>query len=136
MNVERRLLQVINAALAVATVALGGVQLLTGSASPLYAGHDLPPSVVLDSNLRFFGGLVLGIGLVLLLITPRIERYSLLFAVFWGCAFVGGVGRGLSWLVAGPPSAALQAFTVIELLGAPLLIVWQRRVARGARPVA
>jgi hypothetical protein len=132
---ERRALQIINAALALATIGLGALQLLAGSASPVYADLALPTSPLLDSNLRFFGGLALGIGITLLLITPRIERYSMLFTTCWACAFLGGVGRALSWASMGTPSLPLAAFTVIEVLGAPALIVWQRRVARTSSPL-
>lgn len=127
---QRRTLQLINAAVALATIGLGGLQLLTGVANPVYAELALPASPILDSNLRFFGGLALGIGVTVLLITPRIERYTTLFTTCWSCAFLGGVGRALSWASLGAPSLPLAVFTVIELVGAPALILWQRAIAR------
>lgn len=60
-----------------------GVITMFGLADPLYASAHLPRSALLDSNLRFFGGIWLGLGLAA-----------------W-------------WLI----------------LGAPLLIAWQHRIA-------
>ena len=126
----RRLLQLATGLIGLATVGLGTVQLLRGAASPMYAHLALPADPTLDSNLRFFGGLGLGLGVVLLLLVPRIERHDLLFAAVWLCTFVGGVGRILSWAAVGPPPVHLAAFTWLETLGAPLFVLWQRSVAR------
>jgi hypothetical protein len=126
---SRRLLQIINALVGLATVALGTTQLVFGVRSPLYAAADLPPFPILDSNLRFFGGLGLGLGLVLLFLLRSIERRTLLFRTVWFCAFLGGVGRLVSWQVVGSPSDLLVGLTVLEVVGAPLLVFWQHRVA-------
>lgn len=126
---SRRVLQIVNAVLGLATVGLGTMQIMLGTQSPVYAAADLPAFPILDSNLRFFGGLALGLGLVLLWIVPTIERRGTLFRVVWICAFLGGVGRLVSAAAVGSPSDLLLAFTVIEVVGAPGLIYWQHRVA-------
>ena len=127
---SRRLLQAATALVGIATVGLGTVQLLRGAASPMYAHLALPADPTLDSNLRFFGGLGLGLGIVLLLLVPRIERHGPVFAAVWLCTLVGGVGRLLSWALVGAPPIHLAAFTWIEVLGAPLFVLWQRSVGR------
>jgi hypothetical protein len=126
---SRRALQVVNALIGIATAGLGSVQLAFGVDSPLYASANLPQFPVLDSNLRFFGGMGLGIGLALLWIVPSIERQASVFRVVWICAFLGGVGRLVSAALAGVPSQMLMAFTILEVVGAPVLIYWQNKVA-------
>jgi hypothetical protein len=129
---SRRLLQIINGLVGALTVGLGTVQVSFGVRSPLYEPADLPPFPILDSNLRFFGGMGLGLGLILLWLLPSIERRTHLFRAVWLCAFLGGVGRLISWPIVGSPSGLLIGFTILEVLGAPLLVCWQHRVAVSA----
>jgi uncharacterized protein YjeT (DUF2065 family) len=126
---SRRLLQLVNAVVGVLTVGLGTVQFVFGVRSPLYAAAQLPDFAMLDSNLRFFGGMAVGIGLALLWLVPSIERHGPVFRVVWLCAFLGGVGRLVSWPLLGSPGTMLLVFTAIEVLGAPALVYWQHRVA-------
>lgn len=79
-----------------------------------------------------FGGVWLALGLAMLSLVAQIEREGRLFAVLWGAVFLGGVGRALSMAWLGLPPAPFIGFTVLELVGAPAFIVWQRRVARAA----
>lgn len=126
---SRRALQLVNAVVAVLTIALGSMQLVFGIQSPVYASAGLPTHALLDSNLRFFGGMGLGLGLILLWILPTIERRTDLFRAVWICAFLGGVGRLFSLFLVGPLPLPFVAFTALEVVGAPVLVVWQKRVA-------
>lgn len=134
MRGSRLGLQVVNGVVGLMTVGLGLVQLTFGVKHPLYAEAELPLFPILDSNLRFFGGMALGLGLVVLWILPTIERQAALFRGVWLCAFLGGIGRLISAAAVGSPSDLLVSFTVLEVIGAPLLVYWQARVAR-AEPV-
>lgn len=129
---SRRWLQVLTGLVGLATVGLGTIQMVYGVSSPMYAGAELPSYPILDSNLRFFGGLGLGLGLLFLWIVPSIERHAVIFRVGWFCAFLGGVGRLASIPAVGPPSTMLLVFTILEVAGAPLFVYWQSRVAAGA----
>lgn len=131
---SRRLLQAINGLVAVATIGLGGTQLVRGVGHPAYAALALPPSPILDSNLRFFGGMGLAMGLLLLWVLPRIGRRTVAFRIFWLVALTGGIGRLLSLGLVGPPPGFVMGITVLEIVGAPLLIYWQSRVAASMEP--
>lgn len=126
---SRLLLQATNGALATLTLFLAGASLVMGTDSPIYS-DSVPIIPTLDSNLRFMGGLGVGLGLTLLWLTPSIEKHTLLFRTIWLCALAGGIGRLVSVAVVGFPSTPILVFTLIEVPGVPLLIYWQHCVAK------
>ncbi|MGY3494651.1 DUF4345 domain-containing protein [Bradyrhizobium sp. USDA 4502] len=128
----RRPLQIATALLALVPI-LTGIITMLGVSDPLYASAGVPALPVLDSNLRFFGGVWLGLGLALLWLVPRIESESVLFRVVWGGIFLGGIGRLLSMLMVGLPSLPFVGFTALEVIGAPLFVYWQHLVAKAGR---
>lgn len=130
---SRRALQITSALLGAIPV-VTGVLTMMGLADPIYAGAGLPEHALLDSNLRFFGGLWLGAGLAMFWLVPRIERETALFRAIWLMIFAGGVGRLLSMLFVGLPPWPFLGFTLLELAGAPLFIAWQARLAKVAPP--
>src|ERR1700686_1750411 len=96
-------LQVVMGLLGIIPVATGLLG-LTGVADPFYAAVGVPPIVLLDTNLRFYSGVWLGLGLALYWLIPTIERQTVLFRVIWAMIFLGGIGRLLSMmLLAWPP---------------------------------
>ena len=129
---SRLLLQITNALLAVVTICLAGASLLLGADSPVYGSEVIPEIPSLDSNLRFMGGMGLGLGLALLWITPTIEKQGRIFQVVWICALLGGIGRIVSFAMVGFPPLPIVVFTIIEVPGVPLLIYWQSQVAKSA----
>jgi hypothetical protein len=126
---SRRLLQVATAILSLIPIATGIIA-MAGVGDPLYAALDLPRSPLLDSNLRFFGGVWLGLGLGMLYLVPSIERQTVLFRVLWGAVFLGGIGRALSSAFVGLPPLPFIGFTALEIIGAPLFVFWQKQVER------
>ena len=126
---RKRPLQLVTVLMAFIPVVTGALTLL-GLDDPLYRDMGLPRNALLDSNLRFLGGVWLALGLAAWWTVPRIERRGDVFRVVWGAVWLGGVGRALSMVLVGLPPWPFVAFTVLELIGAPLFIVWQRRVAR------
>ncbi|MCA1400740.1 DUF4345 domain-containing protein [Bradyrhizobium sp. BRP56] len=128
----RRPLQIATALLALVPI-LTGIITMLGVSDPLYASAGVPALPVLDSNLRFFGGVWLGLGLALLWLVPRIESESVLFRVVWGGIFLGGIGRLLSMLMVGLPPLPFVGFTALEVIGAPLFVYWQHVVAKAGR---
>ncbi|MTV14873.1 MULTISPECIES: DUF4345 domain-containing protein [Bradyrhizobium] len=128
----RRALQIATALLALVPI-LTGIITMLGVSDPLYASSGVPALPVLDSNLRFFGGVWLGPGLALLWLVPRIESEGVLFRVVWGGIFLGGIGRLLSMVMVGLPPLPFVGFTALEVIGAPLFVYWQHLVAKAGR---
>jgi hypothetical protein len=128
MLVRKRSLQAVTAVLAAIPVVTGLIGMF-GIADPLYASSHLPPSALLDTNLRFFSGVWLGLGIAMYSIIPTIERQTALFRALWGMIFIGGIGRLISMLLVALPPAPFIGFTALEIVGAPLFILWQARLA-------
>lgn len=126
-----RQLQLLTTLLAFVPIVTGLLTLL-GVHDPLYRDLDLPPEPLLDSNLRFFGGVWLGLGVAVLWLVPRLARETVLFRALWGMIFLGGIGRLISALAVGWPPLPFIGFTALEIVGAPLF-VWQARVASVSR---
>jgi hypothetical protein len=129
---HRRALQIITALLGAIPVITGGLTMF-GLADPLYASAHLTVNVLLDSNLRFFGGVWLGLGLAVWWLVPSIEKRGTVYRIIWGMIFLGGIGRVFSIIFAGVPPLPFVAFTILELVGAPLLIAWQYRLEKLSR---
>ena len=129
---SRRILQAATAILSLIPI-VTGIITMAGVGDPLYAALGLPRSPLLDSNLRFFGGVWLGLGLAMLYLVPSIERQTVLFRLLWGAVFLGGVGRALSAVFVGLPPVPFIGFTVLEIVGAPLFVLWQKQVESSYR---
>ncbi len=126
---SKRILQILAAILALVPIATGVIGML-GLGDPLYAAMGLPRNALLDSNMRFFAGFWLGLGLAMMWLVPRIATHTVLFRAIWIAIFIGGIGRLLSIVVVGLPPIPFVAFTALEIFGAPIFIAWQARVAK------
>ena len=121
-------------ALQISMTLLGAIPVITGIltmfglSDPLYASAHLAANSLLDSNLRFFGDTWFGLGLAVWWLIPAIDKRGSTFRILWGMIFLGGIGRALSMIYAGMPPAPFIGFTLLELIGAPLLIAWQYRI--------
>ena len=122
-------LQIVMGLLGIIPVATGLLGMM-GVHDPVYVAAGVPPIVLLDTNLRFFSGVWVGLGLALWSLIPTIERQTVLFRVLWGMIFIGGIGRLLSMIMLEWPPVPFVGFTAIEIVGAPLFIWWQSHVAR------
>ena len=125
-------LKITTAVLSLIPIITGLVGLM-GVADQLYVQEGVPAAArALDSNLRFFSGVWLGLGLCLLWLVPRLDTRTALFRAFWLMIFIGGIGRVLSLLLVGPPAmpfaAVVWGATALEIVGAPLFVWWHARV--------
>jgi hypothetical protein len=131
---SKRSLQITCAVLGAIPI-LTGLVGMSGVSDPLYASAGLPRSTLLDSNLRFFGGVWLGLGIALYCTLPKIQSQTALFRALWGMIFIGGIGRVISMLVLALPPVPFIGFTVLELVGAPFMVLWQARLPEKDAPI-
>ena len=127
--VEKRLLQ--------ATVALGCLVPIGGGLVGVLYGAGMPgrfadvsADVSQDSHFRYLSGLLLGIGLGFVSAIPRIETQVPLTTLLSAIVVVGGLARLSGVLVHGWPAPTMMFALSMELGVVPLLLLWQRRVAR------
>lgn len=132
---ERRILQVAVAGIAAFTGSLGATVVIAGSdvATWIFGVEyvEVENFAELDSALRFFGALFLGIAAIFAWSIPRIERAAPVFQIAAAAMVLGAVGRLISAAEHGWPNAPA---TVLIALEASLLLfaVWQLRVQRQA----
>ncbi len=107
-----------------------GVATLAGLHDPLYASAHLGGPAVLDSNLRFFGGIWFTLGVWLLWIASDLETHAAFFRFAWLAIFIGGVGRLISMAVVGLPPWPFVAVTMVEIVGAPVFLYWHATLLR------
>jgi hypothetical protein len=129
-RISKLALQIAMGLLGIIPIATGFFGLL-GIEDPPYAAAGVPPIVILDSNLRFYAGVWIGLGLALYWLIPTIERQTILFRAIWGMIFIGVIGRLLSMTMLAWPPVPFVAFTAIEIAGAPLFVLWQSRISKG-----
>jgi hypothetical protein len=144
-HLSRRLLQVAAAFSSVHMIAGGGLYLWRGVAglslftpSPLPVEPSDPTWAVVDYMFRALAGIWLALGLMLAYLTPSIEKHSAWFALICVAVFSMGVGRLLSLADFAPAPGNSLGAMVAEFLVPPVLVLWQRRVARalGSEPPA
>ncbi|MFY9289333.1 MAG: DUF4345 domain-containing protein [Methylorubrum rhodinum] len=130
---ERRALQRSVALAAILPVAAGLYGVLTGIDG---LGTDPTANVSADSHFRYLSGLQTGIGLLFLTCVPGIEGKTTLFRFLTLVVALGGLARLLGLALTGVPSVTMLTALVVELGLAPLLCLWQARVANRARDAA
>lgn len=126
-RVERAALQTIVAVACLVPLLAGG----TGMVRGLSGESGTVTAIALDSHVRYLSGLLFAIGVAFAVSIPRIERHGRRVRLLTGLVVVGGAGRLIGLLTVGLPSRPMLFALAMELLVAPLLALWQTRVARG-----
>lgn len=122
---QLRILQVLIAVLALIPVGAGVAGIALG---PRFLGADAPWPADLDSHLRFLSGVFLVVGLAWWSCVPDIARKGPRLRLLVLMTFVGGLARLVSFVHAGPPSAGHLGGLAMELVIAPLLVLWHARI--------
>lgn len=130
---SKRLLQATIAVLALIPLATGASGVLLGPDSLVEARAGGRPGGWprdFDSHYRYLSGIFLGLGIVFYATIPGIERKTGLFRLAAALVVAGGLGRLLSLLSVGAPTAPHLAGLGLELVGVPLIALWQARLAK------
>lgn len=121
---ERRLLQIVVALAGLFAVIVGFFGAAFGAT---FLNLSFSPAV--DSYIRFLFGIILAIGLVLLASVPHIERHGPRFTVITVILVIGGIARLFGVIGFGVPTQGVLVGLTMELIVAPLVWLWQRRIA-------
>ena len=103
----------------------GDLQLL-GLISPLVL--STVEGAVVDNNFRYFGGVWMGVGFMLLYSVIRWEENVVLFRFAVLAIFIGGLGRMMPWLSGNLVPEVMYPPIVLEILIMPLLAWWDSRI--------
>ena len=125
---ERKLLQI--------AFALAGLVLVGFGFAGVYLGADfldLSGNVVMDSYIRFLKGMLLAVGVVYWSAIPDIERHGERISLVTFILVLGAIPRLMAVIGHGVPTIGILVGLAGELIAAPLLWLWQRRVALAAQ---
>ena len=129
---SRRGLQWSLAALAALPVASASGEIVRGPQGVPGGSPDVTPT--LDSAFRYANVFKFAAGLFIWSQLPRVERSpALTFAL--STVFIGGLARLWSWRQRGRPHPVSVAAVVLEAVGVPMMIAWQRSIS-SSRPEA
>jgi hypothetical protein len=124
---ERKLLQIALALAGLLTGGFGLAGIFFGASFTEFSGD-----VVMDSYIRFLKGMLLAIGLIYWSSIAQIERHSERISLVTFILVLGAVARLMAVIGHGVPTIGIMVGLAGALIAAPLLWVWQRRVARAA----
>ena len=114
----------------------GAVPVLTGIYAVLTGSGGIPgeneAGASVESELRFYAVLWIAFGAALIWTAPRAARETKLVRALMAVLFAGGIARAIAWAAEGRPDGLFVVLLVLELAIPPLVVLWQRRVARDA----
>lgn len=126
---ERRALQVILAALSAIPVG-SGLAGIIGGPSAATGNRGQSATASLDNEYRFLNVYWLAVAPMLWRMLPNIESEQRRFRLLAGTVAASGLARSLAWRRTGRPHPVFVGATALELIGMPVVIAWQARIAR------
>tara|TARA_R100000365_G_C2709996_1_gene45710 strand:- start:117 stop:506 length:390 start_codon:yes stop_codon:yes gene_type:complete len=109
----------------------GLTDVVLGSSSLDFIGDPLSePSAgnaTLDSQVRFFGVVWAGYGVVLFYALRDLVENKTFIQLILFLVFLSGIGRLISLLLFGLPAVPMIAATALELIAMPILILWLQK---------
>lgn len=125
---RRRRLRWTLAIVAIAPLAGSVPQIVIGPTALPGVSEDLQPT--LDSSYRYANAYLATVGPVIWSQLGRVDDRSPLLTWALSSMFLGGLARLRSWKLRGRPHLAVVAATTGELLLAPTLLCWHKRLSR------
>ena len=126
--IERRLLQLVVFLAASVAVFAGVMGVIRGSEFLALEGARTA-----DSHVRYFSGLLLGVGLGFWSTIPNIQCEGSRLRILSFVVVCGGLGRLWATAAVGPPHLSAWLALINETLVPLILCLWQIRVARRAK---
>lgn len=123
---SQRLLQALLTVVGLVAVATGLFAVLTGAAG-MPGENEASASV--ESELRFFAAFWFAYGVVALRTAPRVGVETTVVRALALALFVAGMARAAAWIAVGRPHALFVGLMIVELIGPPLVVVWQARLS-------
>jgi hypothetical protein len=116
--------------------AVGTVATVEGARGVLQGARQVPAggpvSANVDSEYRFYSAWYAVAGVLVLGAARRPERETRLVRACAGGFLAAAAGRALSARTLGPPHPLQRVLMALEVVLPPVLVAWQRRVARSA----
>jgi len=106
---------------------------MIGGPVPANGGEAVLPA--LDNQFRYLSGFYLSLFFLIWWVLGDIERRGTVLALLVIAIFIGGLARLYSYLHVGPPEQ-MQVIGMVLELGSPILIIWQRYLAKSRGPAA
>jgi hypothetical protein len=117
----------------------GGPALIFGATGPGPFGNRWLPvgstaTLLLDSDLRFFGAIMIGLGVIFFWMIPHVERFGAVIYILSGAIAIGAGARIYARITYGNPGTAGTIPVVIESTLPILIVVLRYYVGKEPRP--
>jgi Domain of unknown function (DUF4345) len=129
-------LKIVLRTLCVIPLATGVLDFFLGAGALAVVDTALPGEAMADpslnSQLRFFGAIWFGFGLLLWHVAGDLKTHATWFRLMCFVLILSGIGRLISWVEFGTPAIPFVVATVIEVIVIPFMLFWHFRLSNKA----